>query len=100
LTILILLVPVLLVSFRRARRGSAAATAMWLGTVTFLSYVYAFYGMTLHFSQMFLVHCLALGVAGYLLLIALLSVDVAGLRDGFWWHTWRTPAVVFLTSPR
>jgi hypothetical protein len=97
LAILVLLVPVLLVSYLRVRRGCVPATAAWLGTVVFLTYVYAFYGMTLHFSRMFLVHCLALGAAVHLLAVALLSIDVGRVRDWFGSRTARTPAIAFLT---
>lgn len=97
LATLVLLVPTLLISFRRAQQGSVPATAVWLGTVVFLTYVYAFYGMTLHFSRLFLVHCLALGTAVYLLAVALPSIDLPRVRNWYGHRARRAPAVAFLT---
>ncbi|MGC4038594.1 MAG: hypothetical protein QM764_21705 [Chitinophagaceae bacterium] len=59
------LVPVLLLSFYLARRGSYRACNIWGGANIYLVYTYFIYCFDLHFNPFFLMYCIILGLSFY-----------------------------------
>ena len=65
---LFLIVPIFLISTTLALRGSVAASLVWMGGLTYILYNYTIYAVAVHFNNLFLVYCAALGFSFYALL--------------------------------
>jgi hypothetical protein len=85
---LVLVVPLLVVSPRSARRGSDRAALVWLGMLAYLLYTYAYYVFGTSFNGLFLLHILIFGGSLFALVTAVIAFDVAGTAARF---SQRTP---------
>ncbi len=94
---LLLLVPMLLVSVFFMRGNSRKAFLVWLGIIIYAFYIFAAYGFSLHYNNLFLVYCYAYGLSFYLLVFALVTSNVQSIQNGFPQHTPRVPVIAFLT---
>lgn len=92
-----LLIPLLLISVFFMRRNSRKAVFVWLGTVIYAFYIFAAYGFSLHYNNLFLVYCYAYGISFYVLVFALVTTDAESIQNGFSQHTKTKPVVTFLT---
>ncbi len=72
---LFLVVPLIVAVALWARRGSLAASIVWLGTLLYLIYSYVIYTMAVHFNALFLVYTAVLGLSFYAFILTLLSVS-------------------------
>jgi hypothetical protein len=65
---LVLVCPVLFMAAILIYRGSQKAMFVWAGTCLYLVYTFSIYAFAVHFNAMFLLYCLALGLAFYSML--------------------------------
>lgn len=79
----LLVLPVLVVSTLRARRGSMKAHVLAVGVLTWLTYVYAHLAIGAAFDAMFLVYVAILGLAGFGMLDGLLRLRPAAVEGWF-----------------
>jgi hypothetical protein len=85
---LVVVLPALLVSAWRARRGSTGAWLVWLGGMGYLVYSYVTYAFAIRYNALFLVYVALLGCSLYALIGGLAATDQAGIQAYF---TSRTP---------
>jgi hypothetical protein len=85
---LAVVLPTLLISALRARRGSAYAWLVWLGAVVYLVYSYVTMAFAIRFNLLFLVYVALLGCSLYALIGALGTFDMAAIQARF---TVKTP---------
>jgi hypothetical protein len=81
--------PLLLVSVRLARRGSARGLLLWLGVDFYLAYSYLYYPLSPEFNPLYLAYLAIVSMSGYGLLALLLGTDADAVRARF---SSRTPA--------
>jgi hypothetical protein len=72
---LIIAVPLLLISSRAARRGSARAFLLWAGVVGYAVYNYAFYLLGAALNAFFPLYVLCVVLAAVMLILALAKLD-------------------------
>jgi hypothetical protein len=83
LVALLVAVPVLVGALVRAGRGSARAELLAACALTYAVYHYAIYVFGTAFNALFLAHVALLGLAAVALVLALRSLDLAGLAGRF-----------------
>lgn len=83
LVTLVVVVPLMVAAIVMARRGSARAGLVWLGTVAYALYNYAFYLFGAAFNELFLVYAALVGLSIWTLLLGLSDFDVAALAGRF-----------------
>jgi hypothetical protein len=81
--------PVLLVALVGAIRGSRRAQLVWIGTLAYAVYNYAYYVFGSAFNDIFLLHVALFGASVFALGLALASLDAGGIAAAF---SARTPA--------
>ena len=91
LTTLLLAAPILLLSLVFVRRGSRRAQVVWLGTLAYSVYNYAYYAFGARFNDVFLVHIALLALSIWATVFAVAGLDVATVvrsldrsRSGRW----------------
>ena len=91
LTTLLLAAPILLLSLVFVRRGSRRAQAVWLGTLAYSVYDYAYYAFGARFNDVFLVHVALLALSIWATALAVAGIDVGAVagtlnrgRSGRW----------------
>jgi hypothetical protein len=91
LTTLLLAAPMLLLSLVFVRRGSQRAQVVWLGTLAYSVYNYAYYAFGARFNDLFLVHIALLALSIWATAFAVAGIDVATVvrsldrsRSGRW----------------
>lgn len=75
----ILAVFVLLVGAFLAKKGSAKAYFVWLGSLFYLLYAYIIYAMAVHFNSLFLVYVAIVGITFFTILCAIVR-DIASFK--------------------
>lgn len=80
---LVVAVPLLLAGMVLANRGSVRGQLLWLGTVGYAAYNYAFYLFGAALNAFFLLYVAAVVLAVTLFIVALGQLDVAGLSQAF-----------------
>lgn len=83
LVTLVIVVPLMIGALALTRRGSARATLVWLGTVAYALYNYAFYLFGATFNELFLVYAALVSLAVWTLVLALPTLDVEALARCF-----------------
>ena len=83
LVMLIVVVPLMLATQVRARRGSTRAFLVWLGCVGYIAYSYAIYAFSAHFNSLFLVYLATFGIGTYTLVLGLAGIDAARVARTF-----------------
>jgi hypothetical protein len=71
---LLVVVPLLVVTYVRMVQGSFAAWLVWLGGVIYLAYSYVLYAFFVHFGPLFPIYVAVLGLSFYAFLGSVLSV--------------------------
>jgi len=66
---LFLVAPALIVTALLAHRKKKGAVVVWGGVVVYLFYTFLIYCVGVHFNQLFLIYCLALGISFYCILL-------------------------------
>ena len=79
----LLLAPLLVLTYRRARSGSLTAHIVMVGLFAWLAYSYAHQAFGVPFNAMFMVYVALLGLAGYATLDGLLCVDALAVVESF-----------------
>ncbi len=85
---LILVVPWMLASAILTLRGSRRAALLLGGALVYTLYSYVIYAFAVHFNSLFLVHCAALGLSCFALLLLLSSFLEQDVRS---WYDRRVP---------
>jgi hypothetical protein len=80
---LVVVLPALMVSAWRARRGSTGAWLVWLGGIGYLVYSYVTYAFAIRYNALFLVYVALLGCSLYALIGGLAATDQAGIQAHF-----------------
>jgi hypothetical protein len=75
--------PLLLGSVWAARRGSARGLLVWIGTLFYVAYSYAYYPLNPEFNALYLAYIAIVSARGYALLYLLLSTDADAVRARF-----------------
>jgi hypothetical protein len=89
LVTLMVAAPLLAVALLLARRGSQRAELVWVGMLAYSVYNYAYYVFGLAFNDVFLLHVALFSASLFALILAMASLDVAGIG---WRFGARTPA--------
>jgi len=88
--------PLLIGSLVLARRGSARATAVWIGMLGYVLYNYAFAVFGANFNDAFLLHIAVFSCAVYALACGLAALDVIGICEQLRTERWARWAGGFL----
>lgn len=80
---LFLAVPILAGSLFFSARGSHKAQLVWMGTLDYMLYNYAFYLFGASFNAFFLIYTALLGLSIFALILGLVNLDVNGIRQQF-----------------
>lgn len=80
---LFLVVPLLLVTFYVARRGSRTAMLLYGGVLAYVMYSFVIYAFGLHFNRFFLLYCSTLGLSLYAFILWMKGMGKADLNDWF-----------------
>ena len=80
---LVVVLPLMLLSARRARHGSARALIAWAGALTYVAYWYHFYLGGIPFGPLFLPHVVVVGSSLFALGVLIARVDVQRLARRF-----------------
>lgn len=83
LVTLLVALPVLLASLAYARRGAAKAILIWLATLDYTLYNYAFYLFGAHFNVFFLLYAALVALSLFALLFGLVGLDVRAISGRF-----------------
>jgi hypothetical protein len=75
--------PLLLGSVWAARRGSVKGLLLWVGTLFYVAYSYAYYVLSPEFNALYLAYIAVVSMSGYGLLALLLSIDAEAVRARF-----------------
>lgn len=75
--------PLLLGSVWAARRGSVGGLLLWVGTLFYFAYSYAYYVLNPEFNALYLAYLAIVSASGYGLLVLLLSTDAEAVRARF-----------------
>lgn len=81
---LVLAVPLLLISFYYASRGSRVGTLIYGGTLFYIAYSFIIYCFGIHFNRLFLLYCATLSLSLFSFLI--LMSDLRQLRVEDWFE--------------
>ncbi len=81
LVTLTLVVPLLIVALILARRGSQRAHVVWMGTIAYAVYNYAYYVFGSRFNDIFLLHIALFSLSVFTLACALPNMDAAWIAD-------------------
>lgn len=74
-------VPILLVSFVYAHKGSLRARLVWMGMLGYTLYSYIMYAFFVHFNSLFLVYAGTLALTLYTLIGAIVTTDHQAVRE-------------------
>lgn len=80
---LVLAVPLLVIGLAQAARGSTRGLMLWLGTIAYAVYNYAFYLFGASLNVFFLIYVLAFVMAVVALILALARLDVTDVARRF-----------------
>jgi hypothetical protein len=80
---LLVVVPLLIVTYVRMLHGSFAGWLVWIGGVIYLAYSYALYAFFVHFGPLFPIYIAVLGLSFYAFLGSVLSVPREQLVRAF-----------------
>jgi len=83
LTTLVLVVPILIWAVLLSRRGSMRGRVIWLGTLGYGVYNYAYYVFGAAFNDMFLVHVALLSLSIWATALLATNIDLASTGRGF-----------------
>lgn len=83
LVTLIVVVPLLVAAMVHSRRGSQRAQLVWLGSLAYMLYNYAFYLFGAAFNDYFLIYAALLALTILTFLFALPTIDAAGIGRQF-----------------
>ena len=75
--------PLLLVSARRARRGSVRALLSWMGALFYVAYFWYFYVVGIRFSPFLVVHIALVSTSMYAVLYLVSALNMAELKARF-----------------
>ncbi|MGH2351819.1 MAG: hypothetical protein ACRDJN_09425 [Chloroflexota bacterium] len=75
--------PLLLGSMWAARRGSVRGLLLWVGTLFYVAYSYAYYPLNPEFNALYLAYIAIVSLSGYGLLSLLLGTDAEAVRARF-----------------
>lgn len=78
-----IVLPGLIISAIRARRGSMRAGLFWLGSLVYLVYTYASFAFAIHYNPLFLAYIALLGCSLYALIGGITGLDLAGIKARF-----------------
>lgn len=98
-------VPVLLISFFYARKGSLRARLVWMGMLGYTLYSYILYAFYVHFNSLFLVYAGTLALTLYTLIGIITTTDHHAVREAVLAHRdnparlrRRTAAILFFIA--
>jgi hypothetical protein len=74
-------VPVLVISFIFALRGSLRARLVWLGMIGYVLYSYVMYAFSVRFNSLFLVYVCILGLAIYSFVGTIATTDAEAVKE-------------------
>jgi len=77
---LVVVLPLLIVTALLARRGSAHARLIWLGSLIYLVYSYVISAFVVMFNPLFLVYVAILGCSLYALIVGLVTLDKSEIQ--------------------
>ncbi len=80
---LVIVVPLLFVALRLARRGSLRGQLIWLGILWLIVYDYAFYLFGAAYNELFLVYTALVALSGVALVFGLPQIDAAAVKSRF-----------------
>jgi hypothetical protein len=83
LVTLFIMVPILVTSLCLARRGSHRAQLVWLGTLDYMLYNYAFYLFAASFNKFFLIYAALFGLSIFALIFGLVGINVQTIAQEF-----------------
>jgi len=83
-----IVLPFLLISSWLAYRGSKKALLIWAGAIAYIVYTFTIYCFAIHFNQFFIIYCITLGLAVYLLGWFILSQYAKPVKE---WFNKKTP---------
>lgn len=83
LVTLVVVLPVLLVGLRLARRGSLRGAFLWLGALGYLTYTYAVYAVITEFNPFFLGYVALFSLSLFTFVAGLLGVDAEAVKGQF-----------------
>jgi hypothetical protein len=75
--------PVLVGAISHARRGSLRGLLLWMASLFYFAYSYAYYLLSPEFNVLYLAYIAIVSMSAYGLLYLLLSVDADAVRDRF-----------------
>ena len=84
---LVVALPLLLWSTWAARRGSVRGLLLWMGTLFYVAYAYAYTVLGDHLMPLFLLYAVIVSASLYGLVYLLVSTDAEGVRASFGEHT-------------
>ncbi len=90
--------PLLAASVWLARRGALAGRLLWMGTLFYVAYSYAFYVLGCRFSLLFPAHVAVVSMSTYALLGLLVEVDPNAVKAAFGPRTPARPVGGFLVA--
>lgn len=80
---LFLAVPLLLVTFYAAQRGSRSGLLLYGGVLAYIMYSFVIYAFGLHFNRFFLLYCSTLGLSLYAFIVWMKGMGRADLSEWF-----------------
>ena len=80
---LFIVLPFLLISSWLAYRGIRKSLLIWAGVIAYIVYTFTIYCFAIHFNQLFIIYCLTLGLAIYLLAWFILSQYAKPVKEWF-----------------
>ena len=83
LVTLVFVVPALVLSQLRTRRGSDRAQLIWVGMLAYLVYTYAYYLFGTPFNNLFLLHAAVFSSSVFALVLTVCALDVPGIAARF-----------------
>src|SRR5919108_1165073 len=81
LSTLVLVTPVLVLSLLGAAKGSRRAQVIWIGTLGYGVYNYAYYVFGAEFNDIFVLHIALLALSGWALALAVIGLDLRGVAS-------------------
>lgn len=78
---IIIIIPVLLISFIAAKKGSTAAVFIYLGTILYFLYSFIIYTFGTHFNPLFILYCWTLALSLYLFISTLIVLPFTKIKS-------------------
>jgi len=95
---LFVVVPILVISAFYACRKNKLALLLWGGTLFYLAYSYTIYCFGLHFTNLFLIYCLVLGLSFYGFVYFILNTFKENISEWFIKTSSNKPLALFLMT--